>query len=364
MVFGNNLEISLGYFMKKNLFRILLLFMAIFSIFSCSKKNSSSTTTVKSTSSTAKSYKIAFVIESTKDDKGWCQAMYDGLVAAEKTLGSNKISFRTYEKILAVDSGSIFRQAASEGYNLILAHGAQYKNQIIEVAEEFPDVSFAYGTSDIIAGDNIFTYMPESEETGYLSGLIAGLLTRSNIVGLVGPVDGGDAARYNRGYVLGVKEANPNAKILVAHTGSFSDNAKASEMATSQIKNGADVLTGSSQQAVGALVATESYSDVLWLGQDIAQLEMAAGQKKCVAASSYNYESVIIGLVDDLDKGIKGGKCIPLNFSNGGFIFRYNTALENYLTADMKAKVDGALNKFKAQSGTLSNWKDVDYSKL
>ena len=346
----------------------LAFFAVLFSfclLFSCSKKKTegSSSSSSSSKASSGKKYKVALVVESTIDDKGWCQAMYDGLVEAKKELG-DKLEYKVHEKILAVDSGSIFRQDAGEGFDLILAHGAQYKNQIIEVAEEFPDVSFAYGTADIIAGDNVFTYMPESEETGYLSGLLAGMLTKTGKVGLVGPVDGGDAARYNRGYVLGVKESNPSAKIMVAHTGSFSDNAKASEMATSQIKNGADVLTGSSQQAVGALVACEGFSNTLWLGQDLAQLEMPAGKKKCVAASSYNYKAVILGIIQDLDNGVKGGKCIAMNFNNGGFVFEYNPQLENLLTIDMKKKVDGALENFKMKSGTLANWREVDYSKL
>lgn len=308
-------------------------------------------------------YKIALVVESTIDDKGWCQAMYDGLVEAKKELG-DKITFKVFEKMLAIDSGSTFRQCAAEGYDLILAHGAQYKNSIIEVAEDFPNVAFAYGTADIIAGDNIFTYMPESEETGYLAGLIAGYMTESNIVGLVGPVDGGDAARYNRGYVMGVQKANPRAKILVAHTGSFSDNVKANEIATSQIRNGADVLTGSAQQAVGALVATAD-AKKSWVAQDYAQLDTEAGKNYCYAAASYNYGAVIIDLVNNyLDKGIKGGVCIPLNFHNNGFMFKYNDALKGEIPLDVQNAVNDTLNEFKAKSGVLSNWRDIDYSKL
>lgn len=344
----------------KKLFLIgIISILSVATLFtSCSKKEAGAAEGKK-----AGSYKIALVVESTIDDKGWCQAMYDGLVQAKADLG-DKIEFKTFEKMLAIDSGSIFRQCAAEGYDLIIAHGAQYKNQIIEVAEEFPNISFAYGTSADIAGDNIFTYMPESEETGYLSGLLAGLLTKSNIIGLVGPVDGGDAARYDRGYVLGAQEANPNIKILVAHTGSFSDNVKAGEIGTSQIKNGADVLSGSSQQAIGALTAAAEYPGVLWLGQDLAQLTVTAGKERCVAASSYNYAAVVKVIVADLDKGVKGGVCIPLNFNNDGFVFEFNSGLEHLVTPAMKNKVDEALKNFRAKQGVLSHWDTVDYADL
>ncbi|MDR1318699.1 MAG: BMP family protein [Treponema sp.] len=310
--------------------------------------------------------KIALIIENTIDDKGWCQAMHDGILEAQKEL-PGRIEYSYSEKMLPVDAGSAARQYAAQGYNIIIGHGAQYKNLILEMAEEFPDVTFAFGTSAEIGPRNVFTYMPESEETGYLNGVIAGLTTKSNTIGYVGPVVGGDAARYGRGFVLGIQAVNPNAKITVAHTGSFSDFVKAGEVAHSQIRSNADILTGASQQAIGALraVADAQYSsrNLWWLGQDLAQLTTPEGKTKCIAASSYNYAAVIVGFVNKFDAGIKGGECIPMNFNNNGFVFEYNGELPNAAPANVKARVDEALARFKAAPNTL-NWNAVDYSKL
>ena len=303
-------------------------------------------------------YKVALIVENTIDDKGWCQSMYDGLVAAQEQL-PGKFTFEYSEKMTTVDSESIARQYIADGFDLIIAHGAQYKNMVTDLASEFPDVSFAFGTSSEIVGDNVFTYMPESEETGYLSGIIAGMLTKTDSIGLVGPVDSGDSARYNRGFVMGVEAVNPDASVAVAYTGSFSDYVKSAELATTQINAGADVLTGSSQQAIGALRACANYEDVLWLGQDLAQLDTPEGQAKCVAASAYNYAAVVVGIIEQLDAGVKGGVCIPLNFSNGGFIFDYNPALSDLVTDEIRAAVDEALASFTASAGVLSNWADV-----
>ena len=341
----------------KKLLTIMLALLIATSLFASGSKESASA------DSGDGKIKIALIIENTIDDKGWCQAMHDGITQAMEQL-PGKIEYNYSEKMAVVDAGSMARQYVAEGYDLIIAHGAQYKNTILEMAEEYPDVSFAFGTSSEIGPENVFTYMPESEETGYLNGIIAGTLTKANIVGLVGPVDSGDAARYNRGFVLGVQSVNPDAKILVAHTGSFSDYVKSSELATLQLGNGADVVTGSSQQAIGALRATAESPTALWVGQDLAQLTTAEGQAKCVAASSYNYGAVVIELVEKLENGIKGGECIPMNFNNGGFIFEYNPALESVVTPEIKAKVDEALNGFIASSDGLADWADVDYSTL
>ena len=310
--------------------------------------------------------KIALIIENTIDDKGWCQAMHDGIVDAQKQL-PGRIEYSYSEKMLPVDAGSAARQYAAQGFNIIIGHGAQYKNLIMEMAEEFPKVTFAFGTSAEVGPANVFTYMPESEETGYLNGVIAGLTTKTNVIGYVGPVDGGDAARYGRGFVLGVQAVNPAAKITVAHTGSFSDYVKSGELAHTQIMANADILTGASQQAIGALraVGDARYAsrNLWWLGQDLAQFSTPEGRAKCIAASSYDYAAVIVGFVQKLDSGIRGGQCIPMNFNNGGFVFEFNRDLPNMAPANVRAKVDEALAKFKATPNTL-NWSAVDYSKL
>jgi basic membrane protein A len=292
--------------------------------------------------------------------------MHDGITIAQKQL-PGRIQYNYTEKMLPVDAGSAARQYAAQGYHIIIGHGAQYKNLILEMAEEFPNVTFAFGTSAEVGPKNVFTYMPESEETGYLNGVIAGLSTKNNIIGYVGPVDGGDAARYGRGFVLGVQSVNPAAKIMAAHTGSFSDFVKAGEVAHSQIRANADILTGASQQAIGALraVSDAQYGSryLWWVGQDLAQIVTPEGKAKCIAASSYNYAAVIVGFVQKFDAGIRGGECIPMNFSNGGFVFEYNKDLNNMAPANVKAKVDEALAKFRASPNTL-NWQAVDYSKL
>lgn len=303
-------------------------------------------------------YKVALIIENTIDDRGWCQSMHDGILGAIEAL-PGKIHYEYSERMTTVDAESIARQYIADGFDLIIAHGSQYRNMVSDLAAEFPDVSFAFGTSSDIIADNVFTYMPESEETGYLSGLIAGLLTKTDNIGLVGPVDSGDAARYNRGFILGVEAVNPDAAVNVAYTGSFSDYVRSAELATTQILAGADVLTGSSQQAIGAMRACAEYDDVLWVGQDIAQFETPEGQAKCVAASAYNYTAVVVGLIESLDEGVTGGVCIPMNFNNGGFIFEYNSALSDVVTDEIRAAVDEAISQFTASAGVLSNWADV-----
>jgi basic membrane protein A len=303
--------------------------------------------------------RIALIVESTVDDKGWCQAMHDAITAVQKKYGPGLVEYGYSEKMKPVDAGSAARQYASKGFDVIIAHGAQYKNLILEMAEEFPKTTFVFGTSAEVGPKNVFTYMPQSEETGYLNGLIAGAVTKTNVVGLVGPVDGGDAARYDRGFVLGVKAANPKADVKVAHTGSFGDFVKAGELAQTQIKAGADVLTGSSQQALGALRAVAAYKEkkLWWVGQDLAQLKMPESAW-VIAASSYNYAPVIESIIDRRQAGVLGGENIPLNFANGGFVFEFNSAAGPVVTKELRARVEAAQAGLTSGKLTL-DWKSI-----
>ena len=303
--------------------------------------------------------KIALIVESTIDDKGWCQSMHDAIMAVQKKYGSALVEYSYSEKMKPVDAGSAARQYVAKGYDIVIGHGAQYKNLILEMADEFPKTTFAFGTSGDIGPKNVFTYMPESEETGYINGVIAGLVTKTNIIGLVGPVDGGDAARFNRGFVLGVKSSNAKAQVNVAYTGSFGDFVKAAELAQAQIKAGADVLTGSAQQALGALRAVAEYKDknIWWVGQDTAQLGIPESYK-VIAAASYAYEAVVEGLIDKRQAGILGGECIPMNFANAGFTYEFNSKVGPVLTAQIKAAAEKAKASITART-LIVPWKDV-----
>ena len=309
----------------------------------------------------ASKVKIALIVESTVDDKGWAQAMHDAIVGVQKKYGPSLVEYNYSEKMKPVDAGSAARQYASRGYDIIICHGAQFKNLVLEMAEEFPKTTFAFGTSAEKGPKNVFTYMPQSEETGYVNGVIAGLTTKSGIIGVVGPVDGGDAASYNRGFVLGVKASNPKAEVKVAHTGSFNDFVKAAELAHTQIKAGADVLTGSAQQALGALRAVAEYKDkpIWWVGQDTAQLNIPESYK-VLSAASYNYGAAVEALIDKRQAKVLGGESIPLNFKNGGFVFKFNDAVGKILTPAAKKAAEKALADFTAGKLTLA-WRDVKY---
>ena len=194
---------------------------------------------------------------STTTDYSWSQSIYDGLKEVQAEMGGEgALEIAVSENMFQVaDAANAIRDYATDGYDLVIAHGAQYGTPLFEVAKDFPDTSFAWGTTTDTGADkglnNVFAYEPAAQEGGYLNGVAAALLSEKGVIGVVGPVEAGDAKLYINGFVDGVKATKPDAEVNVTYTGAFGDTALAAEAANTQIKAGADVLTGSAQQVVG-----------------------------------------------------------------------------------------------------------------
>ncbi|MGB9521502.1 MAG: BMP family lipoprotein, partial [Anaerolineales bacterium] len=280
------------------------------------------------------------VLPSTVDDLSWSQGMTEGVKAVQKELGEDKVEVAISERLgNPTDAAAAIRQYASQGYDLIIAHGSQYQSILDEIAKEFPKTSFAYGTG-FQAHDNIFAYDPQSQEGAYLQGIIAGKLTKSNIIGIVGPIEAGDAIKYNVGFQQGVKSVNPNADVRVAYTGSFGDIAKASELAKAQIDAGADILTGTAQQTVGAIKAAAEKPGVYWLGNDMDQSSIAPDT--VLTAQAYDWKNVVMQMVKFRQEGKLGGEHLVLSLANGGIQIVVNQKLASVIPADVMALVEQA----------------------
>lgn len=296
----------------------------------------------------AKKMKIALVLPSTVDDMAWAQSMYE---AVKKIQSQSKdgIELAVSERMgKPVDAGAAIRQYASQGFDIIIAHGAQYQSVVKEIAPEFPKITFAYGTG-FQTGPNIFAYDPQAQEGAYVMGILAAKMSKSKIVGIVGPVEAGDAIKFNKGFQLGVAAAGGDVKTRIAYTGSFNEIVKAGEIAKTHMDAGADFLTGSSQQAVGAIKAVAGKPGTYWLSTDMDQSKVAPDA--VLASQVYNWEKVLTKILDLRKSGTLGGQHLTLSFADGMLELKYNPKLEAKIPADVKAAVEKAKKDIAA--GTI-----------
>ncbi|MFN2285220.1 MAG: BMP family protein [Anaerolineae bacterium] len=286
-------------------------------------------------------FRVAIVTPSAKNDLAFSQSMYDAMVKVQEAKGGpDKLEFVISENMFVVDdAGAAIRDYASQGYDLVIAHGSQYGGVLQEIAPDFPKVSFAWGTTVDTFVDkginNIFAYEARAEQGGYVNGVMAGKLTKSNVIGVVGPIETGDAKLYVDGFIAGVNATNPDARVTVNWIGSFSDVALASEAAQTHIGAGADVMAGTAQMVVGAIGVAKD-NNVLWFGTQSSQTSLAPDI--VVANQIYDWSGTILEMMDLIDKGTLGGQAFEITLANKGLYIEYNSAYN--LPADVRQLAD------------------------
>lgn len=327
----------------KRILRMSKLLLAAVAVFALLLSGCGSQTAVPQAAPEGQKLKVALVIPSTIDDLAWSQSIYEVLKNNEQ------IELAVSERMAKpVDASAAIRQYATQGYDIIFAHGAQYYGILKEIAPEYPKTTFAYGTG-AQHGPNMFAYEPQAQEGAYLLGLLAGKMSQSKTVGIVGPVEAGDAIKYNKGFQQGVAAAGADVKVRIAYTGSFGDLVKAGEIAKTHMDAGADILTGSSQQVPGAIKAAAAKPGVYWLSTDMDQSSIAPDT--VLAAQTYNWEKIVANLLELRKAGKLGGQTMALSFADGTLEFKYNPKLADKVPAAVKDAVEKA--KQEIAGGTL-----------
>jgi basic membrane protein A len=283
-------------------------------------------------------FRIGIVAPSARDDFAFTQSIVDavGGVAAEVDGLDVDITDNTF---VTDEAAAAIRSYAAAGYDLVIAHGSQYGTSLIEIANEFPDIAFAWGTAaDTFGLANVSSYEVASDQGGYVMGVVSALLSESDVIGVVGPIEVGDAELFVNGFRNGVLATNPGAQVPIQYTGSFSDVALAAEAATAHVQAGADILTGTAQMVVGAIgVAGEN--DALWFGTQANQTDLAPDL--VVASQVYHWEVVLRQIVSGIQQGSLGGQAYTIDLANGGIVIEYNPAIP--LTAAVRTAADDTI---------------------
>ncbi len=290
-------------------------------------------------------FRVAVVMPSAINDLAFSQSMYDGLLRVQEEMGGVENFEIVYsENMFIVDDGAAaIRDYASQGYDLVIAHGSQYGSSLQEIAPDFPETSFAWGTTvDTFGQPNIFAYEAAADEGGYVNGVLAASMTESNVIGVVGPIETGDAKLYVDGFKAGVAATNPDVTVNVNYIGSFADVSLASEAASTHISAGADVLSGTAQMVVGAIGKADE-ADVLWFGTQSNQTSLAP--RIVVASQVYHWEIVLDQIITLIKEGTLGGQSFAIDLANGGEVIEYNPDFS--IEADASAAADAAIAGIK-----------------
>ncbi len=184
--------------------------------------------------------KACFVYVGPIGDAGWTWAHDQGRLYLQQQLTNVETAY--IESVPeGADSERVIEDYANQGCKIIFTTSFGYMDPTLAVAQKYPDVYFEH-CSGYKTADNMATYFGRMEQPRYLSGIVAGKMTKSNIIGFVAAFPIPEVVRGINAFTIGVRSVNPNAEVRVVWTSTWYDPVKERQAAEGLLDQGADVI--------------------------------------------------------------------------------------------------------------------------
>lgn len=200
--------------------------------------------------------KVAFVYISPANEPGWSFSHDQGRLAIEAAFPDVETAYAENVSENPTDAERVIRDFAQNGYKLIFTTSFGYMDPTLNVASEFPDVKFVH-ISGYKTADNVATAFGKIEEPRYVSGIVAGSMSQSGIIGYVAAYPIPEVIRGINAFTLGVRQINPAATVKVIWTSTWFDPPKERAAADVLLDAGADVIAQHQDTAAPALAAQD-----------------------------------------------------------------------------------------------------------
>lgn len=219
-----------------------------------------------------KNIKVALVLPGPVNDSYWNQAAYNGLKRFETDYMA-KIA--VVEKVTVSDAKEVFESLVEKEFDLIIAHGYEYGKLLRKIAKLYPETFFCVIGGEVKQEPNLCSFNFKDEQYGYLIGIVAGLNTSTNKVGIVVGKKLPSIERVIVGMRNGLKSVNPKADLVVSYINTWDDINKGREAAISQINTGVDIITHlADTSGIGVIKAAEE-TDISAIGAIVDQHDLA-----------------------------------------------------------------------------------------
>ena len=292
--------------------------------------------------------KIAFAYVGPVGDGGWSFAHDNGRKAIEKEFGDKVVTSFVESVPESADAERVLRDLAGQGNKLIFGATFGYMESIQKIAGDLKDVKFEHATGYKTA-ENVRTYDSRTYEGAYMAGVIAGAMTKSNTLGVVGSVPIPEVIRNINSFTLGAQSVNPKIKTKVVWVNEWFSPPKETEAATSLINGGADVLFQNTDSPAVLKTAQEKGKRAFGWDSDMT----AYGPKAHLASAVINWGPYYIKATKDaLEGNWKGGESSWWGVKEGAIDI---VSIADDVPAETKAKVEEV--KKGLADGSFVIWK-------
>ncbi|HEX6363694.1 MAG TPA: BMP family ABC transporter substrate-binding protein [Albitalea sp.] len=291
--------------------------------------------------------KIAFAYIGPVGDGGWTFAHDNGRKAVEKEFGDRVQTSYTESVPEGPDAERVMRDLVGQGNKLVFGTTFGYMDYMLKVAADHKDVKFEHATGYKTA-ENLRTYDSRTYEGAYLAGIIAGGMTKTNTLGVVGSVPIPEVVRNINSFTLGAQSVNPKIRTKVVWVNKWFDPPKETEAAQSLLNAGADVLMQNTDSS--AVLQTAEKAGKLAFGWDSDMT--AYGPKAHLASAVINWAPYYVKATRDVLEGTWQTGQTWWGVKEGAIDI---VSISDQVPAELKAKVEAAKSGLK--DGSFAIWR-------
>jgi basic membrane lipoprotein Med (substrate-binding protein (PBP1-ABC) superfamily) len=290
-------------------------------------------------------FRVALLTPGPVSDQSWNSGAFRGLLEIRDSLGAQISNIETKTP---AEFDENFRQYGSQGYDLVFGHGFEFQDAARRVAPEFPHTVFVT-TSGSTAG---LTF--GFDDASYLAGVLAGSVTRTNTIGVIGGTELPPVVASFRAFERGARETNPKIRIVSSYVGNWDDVSAGKEQAIAQYSRGVDVIFQNADAAgLGVFQAARERRSVFVIGSNSDQ--NAVAPEITLGSVVIDLPLAFLAVARDVKAGTFKPRVVELGEASHVVTLVVNPALRARIPAVTLARIDSLQARMLAGQLTISS---------
>lgn len=290
--------------------------------------------------------RVGLITPGSVTDAAWNSGAFAGLQRIHDSLG---LAVSHVEARTPAEQDEALRTYAAQGYDLVFGHGFEFQGPAERVSAQYPKTVFIV-TSGSRAAANVAPLIFRLEEASYLAGMVAGGLTRSNILGFVGGIELPPIKAAYEGWVNGAKAVNPKVQSREIYLNSFDDAAAGKEAALALIRIGADMFHHNADAAaLGVFQAVKESPRVYVFGANADQSSLAPDH--VLGSAVIDLPRAFLLVAQEVKAGTFRPHVEAFGLASGVVRYEPNRMLDSLVPGALRARVQAAADSIAA--GTL-----------
>jgi basic membrane lipoprotein Med (substrate-binding protein (PBP1-ABC) superfamily) len=297
--------------------------------------------------STTTRFRVALLTPGPISDQSWNGGAYQGLMRIKDSLGASVSHIQTKTP---AEFEEQFRQYGAQGYDLVFGHGFEFQDAAKRVGPDFPKTVYIT-TSSSTSGRNVAGIEFAFADASYLAGIIAGTMTKTNVLGVIGGTELPPVKESFAAFERGARAVNPRVTVLSSYIGNWDDVSAGKEQALAQIGRGADIVFQNADAAgLGVFQAARETRKALVVGSNSNQNMVAP--EVTIGSVVIDLPHAFLTVAREVKEGRFTARVIKLGSQNDVVTLVLNPAFQSRIPAATLRAVDSVRTELRAGRAT------------